>query len=83
VFVVFLSGLLLFIRCEPTSDSSGMVVFSFLSQHIQSHEPSKLFVPTFELLADAFKEMGEDTPSVTSAQVAMMFVDWTDPQKAM
>jgi hypothetical protein len=32
---------------------------------------------------NAFKEMEEDQASVTPTQIAVMFVDWTDPQKAM
>lgn len=41
------------------------------------------FIPLFERLAQATREVDEDQEMVSPAQIAAMFVDWTDPQKAM
>jgi condensin complex subunit 3 len=42
-----------------------------------------MFMPMFEQLSAAFKELEDDQDMVTPAQVGAIFVDWTDPQKAM
>jgi condensin complex subunit 3 len=43
----------------------------------------RLFIPLFEKLAQATRDVDEDQEMVSPAQIAGMFVDWTDPQKAM
>jgi len=42
-----------------------------------------MFMPMFQQLSMAFKELEDDQDMVTPAQVGAIFVDWTDPQKAM
>lgn len=37
----------------------------------------------FKQLSAAFKEMDDDQDMITPAQVGSIFVDWTDPQKAV
>jgi condensin complex subunit 3 len=43
----------------------------------------KIFIPTFEKLSEMRKELDDDDEMVSMAQVGGMFLDWTDPQKAM
>jgi condensin complex subunit 3 len=45
----------------------------------------QLFVPIYEQVAAAYKTDTDDDDSdkIAPAQIAMMFVDWTDPQKAV
>lgn len=45
----------------------------------------QIFVPLFEQLAGALREWSEDTEHdpITSSQLGLMFVDWTDPLKAV
>lgn len=38
-------------------------------------------MPLFEQLARATRELDDDQEMVSPAQIAGMFVDWTDPQK--
>ncbi|KAL1941783.1 hypothetical protein VTO73DRAFT_6783 [Trametes versicolor] len=42
----------------------------------------KIFVPLYERLTKAFHDWDGDEDMVTPAQVALMFVDWTDPIRA-
>lgn len=37
----------------------------------------------FDQLSKGYKELDEDQEMVSPAQVCAMFMDWTDPQKAM
>jgi hypothetical protein len=37
----------------------------------------------FDQLSKGYRELDEDQDMVSTAQVCAMFVDWTDPQKAM
>lgn len=41
------------------------------------------FIPLFEKLTQATRDVDEHQEMVSPAQIAAMFVDWTDPQKAM
>jgi condensin complex subunit 3 len=43
----------------------------------------RLFVGLFERLAPETRNVDETQEMVSPAQIAAMFVDWTDPQKAM
>ncbi|KAH9922432.1 nuclear condensing complex subunit [Fomitopsis serialis] len=45
----------------------------------------QIFIPLFEQLSGALREWNEDQEHepITSAQLGLMFVDWTDPQKAV
>jgi hypothetical protein len=43
----------------------------------------KIFLPVFDQLSMGYRELDEDQEMVSPAQVCAMFVDWTDPQKAM
>ncbi|KAI0777818.1 nuclear condensing complex subunit [Trametes elegans] len=42
----------------------------------------KIFVPMYERLTKAYHEWDGEEDMVTPAQVALMFVDWTDPIRA-
>ncbi|KAI0941839.1 hypothetical protein AcV7_002413 [Taiwanofungus camphoratus] len=42
----------------------------------------KVFIPLYEHLISTYMEWDGDEEIVTPAQVGLMFVDWTDPQKA-
>jgi len=44
---------------------------------------AKIFMPIYDQLLAAYKELEDDQEMVSPAQVCGMFVDWTDPQKAM
>lgn len=46
---------------------------------------SQIFAPLFEQLAGALREWSEDADHdpITSSQLGLMFVDWTDPLKAV
>ncbi|KZT66150.1 hypothetical protein DAEQUDRAFT_730656 [Daedalea quercina L-15889] len=45
----------------------------------------QIFIPIFEQLAGVLREWSEEREheTITSAQLGLMFVDWTDPQKAV
>ncbi|KAH9837531.1 nuclear condensing complex subunit [Rhodofomes roseus] len=45
----------------------------------------RIFIPLFEQLVGALREWSEDQEQdpITSAQLGLMFIDWTDPQKAV
>ncbi|TFK48905.1 ARM repeat-containing protein [Heliocybe sulcata] len=43
----------------------------------------KIFVPIFEELSQVYKELDDEQEMITPASVVAMFVDWTDPQKAV
>ncbi|KAI0360255.1 ARM repeat-containing protein [Trametes cingulata] len=42
----------------------------------------KIFIPLYERLTKAYHEWDGEDEMVTPAQVALMFVDWTDPTRA-
>ncbi|KAI0747199.1 nuclear condensing complex subunit [Daedaleopsis nitida] len=56
-------------------------VYSYSSQANQNRM-RKIFVPLFEQLTKAYHEWDGEDEMVTPAQVALMFVDWTDPIRA-
>ncbi|KAF9234461.1 nuclear condensing complex subunit [Melanogaster broomeanus] len=43
----------------------------------------QISIPMFEQLSAATRELDDDQEMVTPAQIIGMFVDWTDPQKAI
>ncbi|KAF8548052.1 hypothetical protein OG21DRAFT_1489701 [Imleria badia] len=43
----------------------------------------QISVPIFEQLAEATRGLDDDQEMVSPAQIIGMFVDWTDPQKAI
>ncbi|OSD02561.1 hypothetical protein PYCCODRAFT_320509 [Trametes coccinea BRFM310] len=43
---------------------------------------SQIFIPLFERLTKAYHDWDGEEDMVTPAQVALMFVDWTDPMRA-
>jgi condensin complex subunit 3 len=43
----------------------------------------QISIPMFEQLAAATKQLDDEQEMVSPAQIIGMFVDWTDPQKAM
>ncbi|EPQ52389.1 chromosome condensation complex protein [Gloeophyllum trabeum ATCC 11539] len=43
----------------------------------------KIFIPIFEELSQVYKELDDDREMISPANVVAMFVDWTDPQKAV
>ncbi|OAX38286.1 hypothetical protein K503DRAFT_718426 [Rhizopogon vinicolor AM-OR11-026] len=53
------------------------------SSAINQRRIQRLFIPLFDRLAKATREVEEDQEMVSPAQMAAMFVDWTDPQKAI
>ncbi|KAI0073109.1 ARM repeat-containing protein [Panus rudis PR-1116 ss-1] len=42
----------------------------------------KLFIPVFQQLCEVYKEWDGEEDMITPAQAGLVFVDWTDPQKA-
>ncbi|KAI0266182.1 nuclear condensing complex subunit [Gloeopeniophorella convolvens] len=42
-----------------------------------------IFLPVYDQLSKGYKELEEDQEMVSPAQVCGMFLDWTDPQKAV
>ena len=44
---------------------------------------NQVFLVVFDQLSKGYKELDEDQEMVSPAQVCAMFIDWTDPQKAM
>lgn len=53
------------------------------SSAINQRRTQRQFIPLFERLAQATRDVEEDQEMVSPAQMAAIFVDWTDPQKAM
>ncbi|KAH7929985.1 ARM repeat-containing protein [Leucogyrophana mollusca] len=53
------------------------------SSAVNQRRMKQIFIPMFEQLAEASRELEEDQEMVSPAQIAGMFVDWTDPQKAI
>ncbi|EPS93226.1 hypothetical protein FOMPIDRAFT_1056181 [Fomitopsis schrenkii] len=55
------------------------------SNPLNQRRMQQIFVPLFEQLAGALREWSEDADHdpITSSQLGLMFVDWTDPLKAV
>ncbi|KZT24842.1 hypothetical protein NEOLEDRAFT_1134516 [Neolentinus lepideus HHB14362 ss-1] len=43
----------------------------------------QIFVPIFEELLQLYKDLDDDREMISPANIVAMFVDWTDPQKAV
>ena len=43
----------------------------------------QIFIKAMETMSDLYDELEEDEEMVSPAQIGLMLVDWTDPQKAM
>ena len=81
MLIVLLPCLLLLVTGEPTKGAKCMMRLSCIQSY--TDRAIQLFVPMFKQLSAAFKEMEDDQDMVTPSQVGSIFVDWTDPQKAM
>ncbi|EGO03950.1 hypothetical protein SERLA73DRAFT_165497 [Serpula lacrymans var. lacrymans S7.3] len=57
-------------------------VYSF-SSSINQRRMKEIFIPMFVQLANASRDLEDDQEMVNPSQVGGMFVDWTDPQKAI
>ena len=82
--VVLLPGVLVFVCCEPAADAQGASrpPSPLLSVLILTSPATQIFVPLYERLVKAYHEWDGEEDMVTPAQVALMFVDWTDPIRA-
>ncbi|KAL6308311.1 nuclear condensing complex subunit [Sparassis latifolia] len=56
-------------------------VYSYSSPTNQ-RRMQKIFIPLYEQLVNVYRDWDGDEEMVSPAQVGLMFVDWTDPQKA-
>lgn len=81
--VLFLPGLLLLVLGQPAPSATGPSSPLLGSTLSLIRCVSQITVPMFEQLAAATRELEDDQEMVTPAQIIGMFVDWTDPQKAM
>lgn len=43
----------------------------------------QLFIPVYKQLCQVYKDLDDERDMVSPLQVGSMFVDWTDPQKAV
>lgn len=71
--------LFLFIKSGAVAKcrSSSRCLFEILTEDLQ------IAVQILQLLYDLHKEVEEDAMMVAPSQMALLMVDWTDPQKAM
>ncbi|KIK98064.1 hypothetical protein PAXRUDRAFT_824294 [Paxillus rubicundulus Ve08.2h10] len=53
------------------------------SSSVNQRRMEQISVPMFEQLAAATKQLDDEQEMVSPAQIIGMFVDWTDPQKAI
>ncbi|KII87700.1 hypothetical protein PLICRDRAFT_30295 [Plicaturopsis crispa FD-325 SS-3] len=53
------------------------------SSPVNQRRMQQIFVPMFQRLAQEYRELDEEQDMVSPALVGAMFVDWTDPQKAV
>ncbi|KAF8550579.1 hypothetical protein OG21DRAFT_1487659 [Imleria badia] len=53
------------------------------SSSVNQNRMRHILVPIFEQLAEATRGLDDDQEMVSPAQIIGMFVDWTDPQKAI
>lgn len=53
------------------------------SSAVNQRRMQRLFIGLFEHLAPETRNVDEAQDMISPAQIAAMFVDWTDPQKAM
>lgn len=76
--------LLVLVAGEPAADAQGQYKsrISCLCFACHSDLHGQIFVPLYERLTKAYHDWDGDEDMVTPAQVALMFVDWTDPLRA-
>lgn len=43
----------------------------------------QLFIPVYQQLCQVYKDLDDEKDMISPLQVGSMFVDWTDPQKAV
>lgn len=78
---VFLPCLLLLILKESVADARGTTSLSgYLSFQLMTRIKKKIFLETFIELNNVRHQQDEDG-MISAAQVATLFVDWTDPLK--
>ncbi|KAH7887136.1 nuclear condensing complex subunit [Phlebopus sp. FC_14] len=53
------------------------------SSSVNQRRMQQISIPMFEQLASATRDLEDDQEMVSPAQIAGMFVEWTDPQKAI
>src|SRR5271154_2721188 len=80
--LVFLPGVLLLVPRESTEDAFCACGL-YHSFHDNTDAFLKVFIPVFEQMSAIHKDNNDEEEIVTPAQVAGMFVDWSDPQKAV
>lgn len=79
---LLLPRLLVLVAGEPTADAQGLSFLLVCLSIRYPHTGRQIFVPLYERLTKAFHDWDGDEDMVTPAQVALMFVDWTDPIRA-
>ncbi|KAH9921582.1 nuclear condensing complex subunit [Amylocystis lapponica] len=86
---VLKSLMLMFISPETATNQELRQCLSYFfpvycySSPANQRRMQKIFIPLYEQLTVAYKEWDGDEEMITPAQVGIMFVDWTDPQKAV
>lgn len=80
--LLLLPRLLVLVAGEPATDAQGRLFLLVYPSLRLSHTDKQIFVPLYERLTKAFHDWDGDEDMVTPAQVALMFVDWTDPIRA-
>ncbi|KAI0363430.1 ARM repeat-containing protein [Pilatotrama ljubarskyi] len=79
---------LVFISPETASNQELRQCLSYFfpvyaySSAANQNRMRKIFIPLYERLTKAYHEWDGEEDMVTPAQVALMFVDWTDPTRA-
>ncbi|KDQ54411.1 hypothetical protein JAAARDRAFT_60793 [Jaapia argillacea MUCL 33604] len=53
------------------------------SSPVNQRRMQKVFIPIYRDLVQAYKDMEDEPGVVAPSNIAAMFVDWTDPQKAV
>lgn len=81
--VVLLPRLLLLLTYKSKTCPEGLPTSSITADTHPLTSLGQVFMTMFEQLSTAYRDLDDTQDMVTPAQVGAIFVDWTDPQKAM
>lgn len=89
VVQVLKSLILIFVSPDSAENQELMQCLSYFfpvysySSPVNQRRMMQLFIPVLKDLVEWLKEGDDDEVLVGPSQLTAMFVDWTDPQKAM
>jgi hypothetical protein len=83
--LILFPGVLLLVFGKPTADAKGKAIphTICIKSSVESSFSLQSFVTLYEKLNEVYNECEGDEDMISPAQACLMFVDWTDPQKAV